>query len=134
MKTMIILSILLIFSCSNGDDDNNKEIQGCQSSQLKAEIMDSIPATVRKISDGEYFFDGNEFYLEVDAEKYLNTIASDDKVSLIRIFVPNKDLGDIDTNLLIKGSISTCLTGLHGRLTNNIHMFYLLENFSSTNN
>jgi len=128
IKAIIYLSILTFFSCSNEDKINEDVFLKCNESEVRIVLKEAIPATVKSIEDGDYFYDGNRFYLEVDAEKHLSELASKDSVSIIRIFAPSNNIGEIGKELMVEGTISTCVSGAHGRLTNNLHLFYLIEN------
>lgn len=133
VKFIVYLGVLTLFSCSNKDEINQDFFAKCNSSEVRIVLKEAIPATVKSIEEEDYFYDGNRFYFEVDAETYLPELASEDSVSFIRIFAPGNDLEKIGKQLMIKGTISTCISGAHGRLTNNLHLFYLIENLTITN-
>jgi hypothetical protein len=91
-------------------------------------LKEAIPATVKLIEDGDYFYDGNQHYFEVNAKIHLPKLASKDIISIIRIFTPANNISKIGNDLMVKGTIYTSVSGAHGRLTNNPDLFYLIEN------
>lgn len=135
MKTMFLTFLLLILACSDDEEnENSDQLQGCQSSALRAQITDAIPATITRISEGDFFYDGNELYLEVNAAEHLEVISNEDGIDTIRIFVPSENLGEVGSTIMIKGSLYICNTEKHGRPTNNLYPFYVLDNFEQVNN
>ncbi|RKS53163.1 hypothetical protein BC962_1411 [Gillisia mitskevichiae] len=132
IKPIIYFVVLTFFSCSTRDDINQDIFSKCNEREVRIVLKEAIPATVKSIEDGDYFYDGNRFYLEVDAEIHLPELANKDSVSIIRIFAPANNIGEIGEELMVKGTISTCVSGAHGRLTNNLHLFYLIENLKVT--
>ncbi|WP_037316111.1 hypothetical protein [Salegentibacter sp. Hel_I_6] len=123
--------MILLGACSNSDnqEDNYEDaMEKCSSIQVRKVLENSIPARVEVIEDGDYFFNGNKKYLEVDAEKYLVSLADEFNLTTIKIFVSGVDLGEKGRDVKIKGTILNCATGAHGRHTNNLWDFYLLEN------
>jgi len=137
MKTkLLILSVLiLIVACSNEEEEQNRDVlTKCTTSETRMILEEYIPATVKSIEENDYFFNGNRLYLEVDAETYLPELADQYSVTTIRIFAPNKKLGSIGKEVMIKGTIVYCITTDHGRPTNNIWDFYLIIDEEITNN
>jgi len=134
MKTIFLSFFLLVLGCSSDDSDTETEqFSNCESISLRANIEQAVPAMVRSIEDGEPFYDGNRTYLEIDAESYIPSIAEEDQVTMIRIFAPSENLGAVNSNVMVQGSIYLCNTGAHGLLTNDFKPFYLIENLSLTN-
>jgi len=120
---MKALAILLIGALMTTCPDNNN----CGESTLIQELTENIPVTVKSVKDGEPFYNGNKIYYEVNAEDYLPKIFNQNGNKYIRLFPINKINHDIDSQIMVKGTITSCFTGDHGLLTNNYIGFYLLE-------
>lgn len=126
MKTIAIFILgLLMISCSDNKDEVS--LNKCSESTLIQELTENTPVIVKSVEDGEPFYDGSKIYYEVDAETYLPKIFEQNQNKYIRLFPINKTNHDIGTETTVKGTITTCVTGNHGLLTNNYIAFYLLE-------
>lgn len=131
---MFFSFVLLILACSDDEEnEDSDQLQGCLSSLLRTQITDAIPATISRISEGDFFYDGNELYLEVNAAEYLEVISNEDGIDTIRIFVPSENLEEVGSTIMVKGSLYNCNTEKHGRPTNNLYSFYILDNFEQIN-
>jgi len=70
---------------------------------------------------------GSKTYHEIDAKTYLPEVFEQQPDMYIRVFPINKINYEIDSQIMVKGTITSCITGDHGLLTNDYKGFYLLE-------
>lgn len=126
MKTISILILIAILSCSNDDDNGVEEDSKCTHSELILTLEEPIQAIVKSPEVGQPFYSGKKIFYEVDAEEYLPTIFEQNGVKTVRIFSKSNIEEKEGTQVQIKGAISNCLTGDHGLLTNDLIGFYLI--------
>lgn len=127
MKTLsVLLLFLLVIGCS--EDNYKAPLENyCNESMFIQELSENTPVTVKSVKEGEAFYNGIKIYYELDAETYLPNIFEQNNVKLVRLFPLNKINSNIGSQIMVKGTISGCLTGNHGLLTNDYIGFYLLN-------
>lgn len=127
MKNLsIFLLAILLINCSDKKDDVQLN-SACGDRTIIKELTETIPAIVKHVKDGEPFYMGSKIYYEIDAETYLPEVFGQNNIKHIRVFPINKINREIDSQIMVKGTITSCLTGDHGLLTNDYIGFYLLE-------
>ncbi|HDZ03838.1 hypothetical protein LCGC14_0199920 [marine sediment metagenome] len=128
IKTMIFLSISMMMSCSNGQENEDVDLNAlCIEPDILIELTEAIPAKVRVVEDGQPFFNGIKTYYEVDAETHLPLLFEINGEKTIRIFPVKKIKSDEGSDVEITGKLISCLTGAHGLVTNDYKGFTLLE-------
>lgn len=128
MKTSAIFLLgILMTSCSESNNIDEILRDRCSESTFIQELTENIPITVKSVKDNEPFYNGSKIYYEVNAEAYLPKIYEHNENKYIRLFPINHINKKIESEIEVKGKITSCLTGDHG-LSVNINMqFYLLE-------
>jgi len=128
MKTLaIFLMGLLMVNCSNNNNNDEVALEGCGESTLIQKLTEDIPVTVKGVKEGEPFYNGSKIYYEVDAEAYLPEVFEQNGEKYLRLFPINKINDNMDSQIIVNGTVTSCLTGNHGLMTNNYIAFYLLE-------
>lgn len=134
-----LLAFLFLQSCKEETpelsfDDENIEAN-CINSDLIHKIDTKTPLIVRKTNKNFYYYEGHDYYLELDAKKYAPSIYDRSRTDKVNIYV-NGNLKEFEnqTVLLRGGEIHWCFTGLHGQVTLNPVSFYILKNPVVSNN
>ena len=127
MKTLsVLLLFLLVIGCS--EDNYKAPLENyCNESMFIQELSENTPVTVKSVKEGEPFYMGSKIYYEIDAKTYLPEVFEQQPDMYIRVFPINKINSNIGSQIMVKGTISTCFTGNHGLLTNDYKGFYLLN-------
>lgn len=129
MKTnyLFLAMSILLSACSTNEEKEEDLIQKCEDPRFILELTEDIQATVLIVQEGQSFFHGIKTYYEVDAEVYLPEIFEQNDQKIIRIFPTSRIDRQAGDKVDIKGTLSACLTGHHGLLTNDYKGFYILE-------
>lgn len=128
MKTLTILILVLFMtSCSDNDSNNEVSLDHCSESTFVKELTEDIQVTVKHVEDGQPFYNGSKIYYEVEVDKYLKDVLGSNPPEIIRLFPINKTNNNIGSQIKVKGTITSCITGDHGLYINILVGFYLLE-------
>lgn len=126
-KSLIILSITALFSCSTTSEKDENPIQTCDDPRFIVELTEYIPAQVAIVKEGEPFFNGIiKTYYEVDAETYLPELYKLNNQKIIRIFPMKLLENKVGDKVEVTGKLSSCHTGNHGLLTNDYNDFIII--------
>ena len=134
MKTLIYSAVFLssiLLMVSNCKKDKSNECSTCDGTKKLVQYFSNVNGVVKKVQDGEPYYDARKYYVEVDAQTYLSKLYMQNQIKIVRLFPCSRSVvfSDSDTNraITISGNLSLCSTANHGSPTNNILTFNIYE-------
>lgn len=106
--------------------ENSNECASCEQIQ-PIQSFSSVSGVLRKVADGEPYYDGRKYYILIDAETSFPSLYRQNNTKYERVFPCSRApiYSDSDTGRVvsISGELLKCTTGRHGLLTNNLITF-----------
>jgi len=111
-------------ACNKKSTNSPITCVGCENPLLFTKDFGLIDGTVQKVNQYDYVYNSNLYYILVSATSFVKYTSSTEKTLNIFICDPSLDLSKYyQKKIKIAGTLNTCLTGNHGRLTNNLYTF-----------
>ncbi len=120
----LIVAFAMTFTSINITCKKEQSLQCVPCNGLSYHVQDfsSIEGVIKKVADGEPYYDGRKYYILVQAQKYLKPLYNNDSLQYERIFPCSKAVlytdSDTGKTTKISGQLSKCTTADHGLTAN----------------
>jgi hypothetical protein len=129
MKIIAVAFITVSINTACKKDVSN-ECDSCDQ-KLPVQSFSNVAGTIQKVSEGEPYYNGQKYFILVDAQTSLSALFSQNGNKFERLFPCSNTsvYSDVDTGKVvsISGKLSKCTTGNHGLLTNNLITLNIFE-------